>query len=94
DDELINPTGLEIGSDGDIYISNKGFLAGEGEVLKLSLEEDASFNLDPIGDWAKYYGTTSGADGDPADVYSPDAFDYGYNTGGDLDPNVNASGLI
>ncbi|MBW4535576.1 MAG: ScyD/ScyE family protein [Pleurocapsa minor HA4230-MV1] len=94
DDELINPTGLEIGSDGDIYISNKGFLAGEGEVLKLSLEEDASFNLDPIDDWAKHYGTTSGADGDPADVYSPDAFDYGYNTGGDLDPNVNASGLI
>jgi sugar lactone lactonase YvrE len=40
DDELINPTGLEIGSDGDIYISNKGFIAGQGEVLRLSFEED------------------------------------------------------
>ena len=40
DDELINPTGLEIGADGDIYISNKGFVAGQGEVLRLSLEED------------------------------------------------------
>lgn len=27
DDELTNPTGLEIGADGDIYISNKGFVA-------------------------------------------------------------------
>jgi hypothetical protein len=40
DDELINPTGLEIASDGDIYISNKGFVAGQGEVLHLSLEHD------------------------------------------------------
>lgn len=36
DDELTNPTGLEIGSDGDIYISNKGFVAGQGEVLRSS----------------------------------------------------------
>ena len=35
DDELIAPTGLKIGSDGDIYISNKGFFAGEGEVLRI-----------------------------------------------------------
>ena len=35
DDELIAPTGLKIGSDGDIYISNKGVFAGEGEVLRI-----------------------------------------------------------
>jgi sugar lactone lactonase YvrE len=52
DDRLINPTGLEIGSDGDIYISNKGFFAGEGEVLRLSFAEDilasASSDFDPL----------------------------------------------
>jgi hypothetical protein len=31
---------FRIGSDGDIYISNKGFIAGQGEVLRLSFEED------------------------------------------------------
>ncbi|NJK58800.1 MAG: ScyD/ScyE family protein [Pleurocapsa sp. SU_5_0] len=50
DDELINPTGLEIGADDDIYISNKGFIAGQGEVLRLSFEEDilgsASYDLE------------------------------------------------
>jgi hypothetical protein len=45
DDQLINPTGLEIGSDGDIYISNKGFIAGQGEVLRLSLEKDQPLTL-------------------------------------------------
>lgn len=34
-DDLITPTGLAIGPDNDIYISNKGFIAGEGEVLRL-----------------------------------------------------------
>ena len=45
DDELITPTGLEIGSDGNIYISNKGFNAGQGEVLRLSLEKDQPLTL-------------------------------------------------
>jgi hypothetical protein len=88
DDELINPTGLEISSDGDIYISNKGFFAGQGEVLKLSLEQDTSFNIDPIYDQVKQYTTTSAADGDPG------AFDSIYNTGGNLAPNVNAIDLV
>ncbi len=71
DDELINPTGLEIGSDGDIYISNKGFIAGLGEVLRLSLEEDTTFSPDPLYDQVQHYTTTIAADGDPADVYYP-----------------------
>ena len=50
DDQLINPTGLEIGSDGDIYISNKGFIAGQGEVLRLSLEKDTTFSPDSVYD--------------------------------------------
>jgi len=71
DDELINPTGLEIGSDGDIYISNKGFIAGQGELLRLSLEKDTTFSPDPLYDQVKHYTTTIAADGDPADVYYP-----------------------
>lgn len=36
DDELINPTGLEISADGDIYISNKGFNAGRSRITLLA----------------------------------------------------------
>jgi hypothetical protein len=42
--ELVSPTGLTIGADGDLYISNKGFVAGQGEVLRLSLEQDNPFS--------------------------------------------------
>ncbi|MBD3886423.1 ScyD/ScyE family protein [Phormidium tenue FACHB-886] len=69
DDELTNPTGLEIGADGDIYISNKGFVAGQGEVLRLDLEQDTGFDPDPIYDHVEHYTTTIAADGDSADVY-------------------------
>jgi fermentation-respiration switch protein FrsA (DUF1100 family) len=69
-DELINPTGLEIGPDGNLYISNKGFVAGQGEVLRLSLE-DTTFSPDPLYDQVAHYTTTIAADGDPADVYYP-----------------------
>lgn len=70
-DELLTPTGLEIGADGDIDISNKSFIAGQGEVLRLSLEQDTSFNPAPIYDQVKHYTTTIAADGDLADVYYP-----------------------
>lgn len=33
-DNLISPTGLTIGPDNNIYISNKGFTPGEGEVIR------------------------------------------------------------
>jgi len=68
-DALLNPTGLEIGSDGDIYISNKGFVAGQGEILQLSQEKP--FNSGSIYDQVKHYTTTIAADGDQADVYYP-----------------------
>lgn len=55
-DALLNPTGLEIGSNGDIYISNKGFVAGQGEVLQLSQEKP--FNSCSIYNQVKYYTTT------------------------------------
>jgi hypothetical protein len=54
DDRLINPTGLKIGADGDIYISNKGFIAGQGEVLRLSLEKDTTFGCAPLYDPVKH----------------------------------------
>ncbi len=37
-DELVSPTGLTMGADGDLYISNQGFIAGQGEVLRLNLD--------------------------------------------------------
>ncbi|GAP94240.1 ScyD/ScyE family protein [Leptolyngbya sp. NIES-2104] len=68
-DALLNPTGLEIGAEGDIYISNKGFDAGQGEILRLSQEKP--FDPSPIYDQVKRYTTTIAADGDIADVYYP-----------------------
>ncbi|KAB8315405.1 ScyD/ScyE family protein [Tolypothrix campylonemoides VB511288] len=70
DDELISPTGLEIGSDGDIYISNKGFIAGQGEVLRLSLEKDTSFGSAPLYDLVKDCMAIA-ADSDLANVSHP-----------------------
>ncbi|MBD1995065.1 ScyD/ScyE family protein [Leptolyngbya sp. FACHB-541] len=70
-DELINPTGLTLGSNGDIYISNKGFVPGQGEVLRIRPEGDLSFSPDPLYEQVEHYSTTIAADGDPADVYYP-----------------------
>ncbi|MBD2731923.1 ScyD/ScyE family protein [Nostoc sp. FACHB-892] len=69
DDELINPTGLEIGSDGNIYISNKGFLAGLGEVLQLSLKKDTNFGCAPLYDLVNHCMMTNTADSDLANIY-------------------------
>lgn len=71
DDELINPTGLEIGADGDIYISNKGFIAGQGEVLRLSLEKDTTFGCAPLYDSVKHCMMEIAADSDLANVSHP-----------------------
>lgn len=68
DDRLINPRGLEIGSEGDVYTSNKSFTGGQGEVRQL---KPNTFSPDPIYDQVKHYTTTIAADGDPADVYYP-----------------------
>ncbi|GAA6616099.1 ScyD/ScyE family protein [Scytonema sp. NUACC26] len=56
-DELVSPTGLTIGADGDLYISNKGFIAGQGEVLRLSLQQNTPFSNQSLLDRA----TTTGA---------------------------------
>lgn len=69
DDELTNPTGLEIGADGDIYISNKGFVAGQGEVLRLSLEKDTTEGCASLYDRVRHNTTTLAANSDRADVY-------------------------
>jgi hypothetical protein len=71
DDELINPTGLEIGADGDIYISNKGFIAGQGEVLRLSLEKDTTCGCAPMYDPVKYCMMEIAADSELANAYHP-----------------------
>jgi hypothetical protein len=44
-DELIAPTGLALGADSDLYISNNGFIAGQGEVLRLTLDPHPSIQL-------------------------------------------------
>lgn len=66
-DKLINPTGLEIGADGDIYISNKGFIAGQGEVLRLSLEKNTPICPELLSDQMMHYTTTVAADNNAAD---------------------------
>lgn len=38
-DGLLFPTALALGSDGDIYVSNKGYLSGQGEVVRISVPE-------------------------------------------------------
>jgi hypothetical protein len=38
-DGLLFPTALALGSDGDIYVSNKGYLSGQGEVIRISVPE-------------------------------------------------------
>jgi dienelactone hydrolase len=67
----VSPTGLAIGADGDLYISNKGFIAGQGEVLRLDLAQNKPFSPDPAYGQVKHYTTTIAADSDPADVYYP-----------------------
>jgi predicted dienelactone hydrolase len=47
----------------------KGFVAGQGEVLRLS--KDTSFRPDSIYDQVRHYTTTIAADCAPADVYYP-----------------------
>jgi hypothetical protein len=68
DDELTNPTGLTLDTNGDIYISNKGFIAGQGEVLRIRPEKVSS-NPDPLYDQVAHT-TTIAVDGNSA-VYSP-----------------------
>lgn len=41
-DVLNAPTGLEIAPDGDIYISNQGFIPGQGQVLRVSVPQATS----------------------------------------------------
>jgi hypothetical protein len=71
EDELINPTGLELGADGDIYISNKGFVAGQGEVLRLDLEPDTCFGSEPLYGPVAHDKITIAVNGDPFHVYDP-----------------------
>ncbi|MBW4634849.1 MAG: ScyD/ScyE family protein [Iphinoe sp. HA4291-MV1] len=39
--ELISPTALALGSDGAIYISNNGFNAGKGQILRLVSQDNS-----------------------------------------------------
>ncbi|MEH1881772.1 ScyD/ScyE family protein [Nostoc sp.] len=49
-DGLLFPTALALGSDGDIYISNKGYLSGQGEIVRISVPEPSyAFSLLAVG---------------------------------------------
>ncbi|HEY9691487.1 MAG TPA: ScyD/ScyE family protein [Oculatellaceae cyanobacterium] len=39
---LISPTGLAVSSNREFYVSNRGFVAGEGEVIQISVPESSS----------------------------------------------------
>ncbi len=41
-DGLISPTALELGPDGAIYVSNQGFIPGQGQVVRISVPEPTS----------------------------------------------------
>lgn len=41
-DGLIFPTALTLGSDGDIYVSNRGYFTGQGQVVRISVPEPTS----------------------------------------------------
>lgn len=64
---LDNPRKVTFGP----YISNKSFIAGQGEVLQISLQNNTAFSPDPVYDQVRHYTTTIAGDGEPADVYYP-----------------------
>ncbi len=41
-DGLLLPTALALSSDGDIYVSNKGYFSGQGEVVRIPVPETSS----------------------------------------------------
>ncbi len=45
--ELIYPTAMTVGSDGAVYVSNKGSIAGEGEILKFVDAKSVPENSSP-----------------------------------------------
>lgn len=49
-EQLVTPTALTLGPDGAVYISNKGFTAGEGEILRIETNQFASVP-EPSGAW-------------------------------------------
>jgi sugar lactone lactonase YvrE len=59
DDQLTSPTGLALDVNGDIYISNKGAVAGQGEVLRL--KQDDLLCPGSVYDQAKHHTTTISA---------------------------------
>jgi RTX calcium-binding nonapeptide repeat (4 copies) len=89
-DKLVSPTGLTIGTNGDLYISNKGFIAGEGEVLRLTLQQDTPKSVNQPLFQAMANGATGRWSGwEQANLLDDTAtFNYAHNLGSDLDPNV------
>jgi RTX calcium-binding nonapeptide repeat (4 copies) len=90
-DDLVSPTGLAIGADSDLYISNKGFIAGQGEVLRLSLEQDTPSGTPRSSlDQAPITGVTERGSGlSPASLLNnTSGLNYAYTLGSDLAPTV------
>jgi hypothetical protein len=44
---LISPTGLALGPDGGIYISNNGFLAGQGQIIRIDPNDEPTSVPEP-----------------------------------------------
>jgi hypothetical protein len=45
--ELISPTALALGSDGAIYVANKGFQVGQGEILRIVPKDNSTSVPEP-----------------------------------------------
>ncbi|NDJ24514.1 ScyD/ScyE family protein [Nostoc sp. B(2019)] len=56
-DGLLFPTALALGSNGDIYVSNQGYLSGRGEIVRISVPESSNtasmlaFGVFMTGSW-------------------------------------------
>lgn len=49
-DGLVHPTGLEVGADGTFYVSNRGDMAGTGELMRIApVPEPATYALMSLG---------------------------------------------
>lgn len=77
--ELISPTGLTIGSDIAICISDQGFKAGKGQVVRIGNPIDTSFSPESLYQEVDQY-TMIAADGNPTDIYFPVVPDSAMNT--------------
>ena len=93
--ELTNPTGLALGANGDVYISNKSSVVGQGEVLRLRSPNAASHSKPEHNRVERTEFNLGSSAPRSARLFGDrGAFDYSHNMGDELNSNVNVTGLF